>query len=83
GAFFAERYRGEAGVSTINPARAWAEGHNAFELGWGAIEVGAAAHGELRSDGDSYDLTLELDVTEGGRPLWSRRWQHRYPRRLQ
>jgi uncharacterized protein len=83
GTFFAERYRGEAGVSTFNPARAWAKGHNTFELGWGAIEVGAEAHGELRSDGDSYQLTLELDVSEGGRPLWSRRWHHRYPRRLQ
>ncbi|HZJ51604.1 MAG TPA: hypothetical protein VFF07_12380, partial [Actinomycetota bacterium] len=83
GTHFTERYGGEVGVSGADPGDAWAKGKNSFELRWGAIQVGAEARGELRSDRDSYHLTLELDVSEGDGPLWTKRWQRRYPRRLQ
>ncbi|MGI8514703.1 MAG: hypothetical protein ACR2NT_06110, partial [Acidimicrobiia bacterium] len=83
GTHFTEHYGGEVGVRGADPGNAWAKGKSSFELSWGAIQVGAEARGELHSDRDSYQLEIELDVSEGGGPLWSKRWQHRYPRRLQ
>ena len=83
GTHFTENYGGEVGVSAADLGNAWAVGKNSFGLSWGAIQVGAEARGELRSDRDFYHLSLELDVSEAGRPLWSKRWQQRYPRRLQ
>jgi predicted acyl esterase len=83
GTHFTERYGGEVGVSLADLGNAWAAGKNSFELSWGAIQVGAEARGELRSDRDFYHLSLELDVSEAGRPLWSKHWQRRYPRLLQ
>lgn len=77
-----ERYRGETGVSTVDPGSAWAQGRASFTLEWPEVTVGTEARTVLRSDATAWHVEIELDVSEGGRIRWQRRWARRLPRNL-
>jgi hypothetical protein len=36
----------------------------------------------LESDESTWNVTIELDVSENGEPRWQRRWERRFPRHL-
>jgi hypothetical protein len=78
-----ERYWGYNTVSIEDPGDASAEGNADFELRWSDATVQATAHTSVVSDQENYRVRIELDVREGGAPLWSRTWERTVARRLQ
>ena len=80
---FREVCEGTVAVSTDDPGHARAESRSAFTIEWPQATVASEARQVIRSDSEAYHLTVELDVTEGGEPRWSRRWERRIPRTLQ
>ena len=76
-------YAGEAGVSLADPGIAWAEGRVSYEIEWPEVTVGSDAHGRLESDADTWHLLLELKAREGDEVIHVRRWEKRFPRKLQ
>ncbi|MGI8573787.1 MAG: CocE/NonD family hydrolase [Egibacteraceae bacterium] len=83
GAHVVEDYDGRTAVSTTDPGDAAAVGRAAFELAWPEATVASEVHSSLRSDRQNYTLELELDVTQDGERVATRRWERVYPRRLQ
>lgn len=87
GASIVDDYRGEVGVSTLDPAQAWAIGTSSFDITWPAqapcddvIRCRASAHLEVRSDGEMLEVWLKLDVTENGEQIAHRTWSTSVPR---
>lgn len=76
-------YAGEIGVHRDQPGDAWATGSVWFELVWPEATVRTRSRGELRTDSDTWHLTLELEVLQDGEPVTGRRWERHVPRRLQ
>lgn len=83
GAQVLDRYGGEVGVRWDDPGDAWAVGGTTYELTWPEVTVRTESRGSLRTDRDTWRLTLELDVSEDGVPLFHRRWEREVPRHLQ
>jgi hypothetical protein len=87
GARVTDRYDGTVGVSTSDPAAAWARGRSAFTITWpagdGDITCATAATLEVRSDGARYEVQIALQATVDGAPFAERSWQESIPRRLQ
>jgi hypothetical protein len=85
GARIEERYDGEVGVSTEDPARAWARGVSEYRIAWPEAEVRTEARLDLRSDADSYHVLIELvaEETGGGIGRIERRFERTVPRSLQ
>jgi predicted acyl esterase len=87
GARVEELYDGTVGVSTDDPAQAWARGSASYRIAWPEATVEAEARLELRSDADAYAVLVELVVEEApgeesiGRIV--RRFERTIPRRLQ
>jgi uncharacterized protein len=81
----AERYAGEAGVSTHDPGRAWARATSSYRIAWPEATVSAEARLELRSDAEAYDVRVVVVAEEEGGELGriERRYERRIPRRLQ
>lgn len=77
-----DTYGGEIGVSTVEPGRAWATGATSFELAFPEATVRAVSQGTLRTDRDTWQLTLELEVYEDDRQVAHRRWERAVPRGL-
>jgi uncharacterized protein len=78
-----ERYGGLVAASTADPGTARAESAAEFVIEWPEATVGSKVRHTVTSDASSYHLVIELDVTEGDEPRWSRRWDRTIPRRLQ
>ena len=78
-----DAYRGEVGVERDTPGTAWAKGSVTFEMGFAESTVRTESRGELRSDRDTWFLTMELDVDEDGERIAERRWTRTVPRDLQ
>src|SRR5439155_24828956 len=76
-------YAGEAGVSLADPGIAWAEGRVSYEIEWPDVTVGSDAHGRLESDAETWHVLLELRAREGDEVIHVRRWEKRFPRKLQ
>jgi uncharacterized protein len=83
GARITDRYGGEIGVRWDEPGTAWAEGGVTFELEWPEVTVKTASHGRLETDADTWRLKLEVEVSENGELIRSRRWERTIPRDLQ
>jgi hypothetical protein len=83
GAQVLDRYGGEVGVRWDDPGDAWAVGGTTYELTWPEVTVRTESRGSLRTDRDTWRLTLELDVSQDGVPLFHRRWEREVPRHLQ
>ena len=87
GAQVEELYRGTVGVSTGDPALAWARGSASYRIAWPETTVQTEARLELRSDAESYHVVIEVVAAEApgeesiGRVV--RRFERTIPRRLQ
>jgi hypothetical protein len=85
GASCEERYDGTVGVSTADPALAWAKGRAAYRVTWPEADVQTEALLDMRSDAQSYHVTVELVAEElagAGIGRFERRWERTIPRRL-
>ncbi len=59
-----ERYEGCVGVSTDDPADAWARGRASYRIAWPEADVRTEARLELTSDADSYHVVIEVLAEE-------------------
>lgn len=75
GAVVTDDYRGELGVSTVDPGTAWARGSSSFEIAW--PETTVRTESSLRVDSDASEIRAEitLRVWEGDVLLRARTWQ--------
>ena len=80
GAVVTDDYRGELGVSTIDPGRAWARGRSVYSIEWPEVTARAEATLEIVSDASRFDVRLGLHVADGDRTLANRAWQFELPR---
>ena len=80
GAVVTDDYRGELGVSTVDPGRAWARGRSTYSIEWPEVTAHAEATLEVVSDARAFDVTLGLRVAEGDRTLADRTWRIELPR---
>ena len=89
GAKVVDDYRGEAGVSTIDPGDAWVRGTSSYEITWpgegvgvfaGVVTCRTEATLEVRSDAHGFDVRLELEVSENGEHVARRVWSTSVPR---
>jgi hypothetical protein len=80
GAVVTDDYRGELGVSTVDPADAWARGVAGFEIRWPDVEVRAEATLSVRSDRDQFRVAIALEVFEGDELVEHREWTPVSPR---
>ena len=84
-----ERYDGSVGVSTEDPAHAWARGTTVYRVAWPEAEVRTEARLDLRSDADAYHVVIDIVAEELGSEIDSagsrheRRLERTIPRRLQ
>ena len=66
GARVEERYDGSVGVSTDNPALAWAKGTTVYRIAWPEAEVQTEARLDLRSDAEAYHVVIDVVAEEIG-----------------
>lgn len=80
GAVVTDDYRGELGVSVVDPARAWAHGTSSFQITWPETTVRTEA--SLRVDSDASELRAEitLRVWEHDTLVRTRTWHTTIPR---
>ena len=74
GAVVTDDYRGELGVSTTDPADAWARGTSSFEIAWPEATVRTEATLSVRSDARRFDVEILLTVHDGDEEIARRRW---------
>lgn len=88
GARVEERYEGTVGVSTDDPAAAWALGRAVYRVHWPEADVRTEATLEVRSDPTAYHVVVELVAEELGAEQdqaafrRERRFERTFPRRL-
>lgn len=80
GAVVTDDYRGELGVSTTDPANAWARGTSSFEIRWPETTVRTEASMSVRSSSDGFDVELTVVAHEGEDEFGRRTWALRLPR---
>jgi predicted acyl esterase len=78
-----DRVDGEVGVAIEDPGRAWVDATSIYTLVWPEVTVAAEARAHVDSDAEAYRLRLEVQTIEDGTVRWSRRFERRFPRRLQ
>jgi hypothetical protein len=78
-----DRYWGEIAVRSHEPGNCRATAGASLELGWGDISVRNESRATLRSDPETWHLTIELEVFEGDERIAERRWERTTPRDLQ
>jgi predicted acyl esterase len=83
-----ERYEGTTGVSTDDPALAWARGRTTYRIVWPEADVRTETTLEVRSDAEAYHVVITLVAEEiGPEPgeaafYRERRFEHVFPRLL-
>jgi predicted acyl esterase len=80
GATITDDYRGEVGVSTLSPADAWARGTSSFEISWPGVSVRTESRLSVVSNAETFDVTIDLHVSENGAEIAHRIWQRTLPR---
>jgi hypothetical protein len=80
GATVTDDYRGELGVSTLDPALAWARGTSSFEITWPEATVRTEASLSVRSDAHRFEVEITLTVHDGEELLTRREWTRSLPR---
>jgi uncharacterized protein len=78
-----DRYWGEISVRSHEPGHARAMAGASLELAWGDITIRNESRATLRSDPETWHLTIELEVFEGDERIAERRWERTTPRDLQ
>jgi hypothetical protein len=73
-------YRGELGVSTTDPGRAWARGSASFEIRWPEATVRTEANLSVESDRDRFEVEITLHVFDDDELLARREWTRSLPR---
>ena len=79
GATITDDYRGRLGVSTVNPADAWAEGSASFEIRWPEATCRTEATLTIRSDEQELRVAIDLVVAEDGAEFAHKRWAATLP----
>ena len=85
GAHIQEHYEGEVGVSTVDPARAWARAATSYRVTWPEANVVTEARLDMRSDAEAYHVVVDVvaeELGEAGIGRRERRYQRSIPRRL-
>jgi uncharacterized protein len=82
GAVVTDDYRGELGVSTVDPANAWARGSASFEIAWPDVTARSEATLAVTSTANHFDVTIELVVHDHGHEFARRSWTSRILRQL-
>jgi putative CocE/NonD family hydrolase len=77
-----ERYEGAVGVSTVDPAAAWARATSRFHVRWPDADVTTEAKLDLRSDGEAYRVVVDVIAVDENKRR-ERRFEHVIPRDLQ
>ncbi|HZJ07096.1 MAG TPA: CocE/NonD family hydrolase [Nocardioidaceae bacterium] len=77
-----EHYQGRVGVD-LRSFDQWATADVEFELSWPDATVSTRSTLDVRVDAEAYEVTIVLEAREGDRVVGERRWQRRFPRRLQ
>ena len=80
GAKVIDDHRGRLGVSTVNPAGAWAVGSASFEIRWPEATCNTAATLMARSDEEVRRAEIDLVVTADGAEFAAKRWAATLPR---
>ncbi|HWL90417.1 MAG TPA: CocE/NonD family hydrolase [Actinomycetota bacterium] len=78
-----DRYWGTIGVRSHEPGHCLATAGASLELGWDETSVRTEAWATLRSDPQTWHLTIGLRVSEGDEQIAERRWEHTTARDLQ
>ena len=81
-----ERYDGSVGVSISDPGRAWARAATKYRIEWPEATVTTEARLDLRSDAETYHVTIDVVAREEGEDgigRIARRFERTIPRRLQ
>jgi hypothetical protein len=78
-----DRYWGEIRVRAHEPGNCRATAGASLELGWDDIAVRTESRATLRSDPETWHLTIELAVFDGDERIGERRWERTTPRDLQ
>jgi predicted acyl esterase len=78
-----DRYWGEIGVRSHEPGHCIATAGASLELGWDEISIRNESRATLRSDPETWHLTIELDVFEGDERIAERHWEKTTARDLQ
>jgi putative CocE/NonD family hydrolase len=81
GARCAEHYTGRVEIEAAT-GRQRATALSRYEIEWPQASVASEARLDVRADGETFDVRVELDVLHGGRLLAARRWQRKIPRNL-
>ena len=74
-AVITDDYRGELGISTVDPANGWARGSSSFEIAWPEASVRTGSTLSVRSDHDRFEVEIELVVQHDGVEVARRRWE--------
>jgi putative CocE/NonD family hydrolase len=80
---FEQWYGGTVGVSTEDPGRAFVDAGATYVMRYPEATVRTESRTRIDSDAEAYHVRIEIDVSEGDQPRWSRRWERRIPRNLQ
>jgi hypothetical protein len=80
GATVTDDYRGTLGVSTVDPAKAWARGVTKFAIAWPEASARTESTLDVRSDEHAFDVTLRLRVWDGDGEIADREWRTTLPR---
>lgn len=80
GATVTDDYRGDVGVSTVDPAQAWSTGTASFVMAWPEATVRTESTVSVTSDAAGFDVTVELRAFDGDELIADRTWQRRLPR---
>jgi hypothetical protein len=80
GAIVTDEYRGTLGVSTCNPALAWARGQSMYSIQWPEGRAHTESTLEARSDEATFDVTIRLRVWDGDEQIADRAWHTTVPR---
>ena len=78
-----DHYWGEIRVRSHEPGHCVATASASLELGWDGVSVRTESEATLRSDPETWHLTIELAVFEGDERIAERRWERTTPRDLQ
>jgi uncharacterized protein len=73
-AIISDDYRGELGVSTVDPAAAWARGTSSFRIEWPDATVRTEASLCVTSNSESFDVTIALQAFDGETQVADRTW---------
>lgn len=80
GASIVDDYRGEVGVSTVDPGRAWVDAASSYRIEWPEVTVRTESTLTMRSDRERFDVELVLRVWDGDDLTVDRTWTRQLPR---